>query len=73
MSRGAFNRNARRSGGDRIARIVVGQPTKALPSLSFPCFENRHTDCFGVNVLMGEPCECGCHRKCSEGDNGEAS
>lgn len=62
MSRGAhFNRNNRRSGGERHTRIVVGAPT-GQPSVAIQCFEGRHRDCTGVDTLMGgSKCECSCH------------
>lgn len=65
MSRGAhWNRNSRRSGGDRRARIVVGTTSSPQPLVAIQCFEGRHKDCGGVDTLMGgAPCECRCHAK----------
>ncbi len=62
MSESYFNRNARRSGGDRTARIIVGAK-RDTPDLSIQCFEGRHVDCAGHDPLFGHKCDCKCHTK----------
>jgi hypothetical protein len=63
MSRNAHhNANNRRSGGDRLGRIVVGgEAKKDSPRLAIQCFEQRHHECTGLNTLFGCNCECSCH------------
>lgn len=64
MSRGAhYNRNSRRSGGDKQLRIHVGGREVPGPALAIQCFEGRHSECTGVNTLFPEPCECPCHAR----------
>lgn len=64
MSRGAhYNRNSRRSGGDRHQVIPVGG-FRETPTLSIQCFEQRHRECDGKDSLFGgSVCECRCHTR----------
>jgi hypothetical protein len=63
MSKGGyFNQQARRSGGYRKSKILVGTALlEGKPIVCLPCFENRHKDCDGQITFTPDPCECTRH------------
>lgn len=75
--KGVFNREGRRSGGNKKTKILIGDG--AVGNQSLPCKENRHKDCrvfkstccdSAVEVISGDEgtsyWQCGtCHRPCN--------
>ncbi len=63
--KGVFNREGRRSGGNKKTKILIGDGVVGNQSL--PCKENRHKDCDGYLTffpkLKGYKCICLCHKR----------